>query len=69
MERDRVILLDEYAPMAPEVLDTLTLEERRQVYGMPRIRAVVRIDGTLEVSGTFREGDVFCQTEARCSTP
>ena len=69
MERDRDILLDEYARMAPEALDALTPEERRQVYGMLRIRAVVRIDGTLEVSGTFGEGNVFCSPEARCSTP
>ncbi len=69
MERDRDILLDEYALMAPEALDALTPEERRQVYGMLRIRAVVRIDGTLEVSGTFGKGDVFCPAGARCSTP
>jgi hypothetical protein len=69
MERDRDTLLDEYALMAPEALDALTPEERHQVYEMLRIREVVRIDGTLEVSGTFGEGDEFCPTEARCSTP
>jgi hypothetical protein len=61
-----LILLDEYALMAPEALDALTPEEHRQVYGMLRIRAVVRIDGTLEVSGTFGKGDVFCPAGARC---
>jgi hypothetical protein len=66
MERDRDVLLDEHARMAPEAL---TPEERRQVYGMLRIRAVVRIDGTLEVSGTFGEGNIFCHTEARSSMP
>jgi len=69
MERDRDVLLEEYARMAPEALDTLTPEERRQVYGMLRIRAVIRMDGTLEVNGTFGEGNIFCQTKARSSMP
>ena len=69
MERDRDVLLDEYSRMAPEALDTLTPEERRQVYGMLRIRAVIRMDGTLEVSDTFGEGNIFCQTKARSSMP
>jgi site-specific DNA recombinase len=69
MERDRDILLDEYAQMAPEALDTLTPEERHQVYEMLRLRAIVRMGGALEVSGTFGEGNLVCQTEARCSTP
>ena len=69
MERDRDLLLDEYAQMAPEALDTLTPEERRQVYEMLWLRAIVRMGGALEVSGMFGEGNVFCQTEARCSTP
>ena len=54
--------------MAPEALNALTPEERRQVYGMLRTWVVVRMDGTLEVSGTFGGGSGFCQAEARCST-
>ncbi len=59
MERDA--LLDDYVRLAPE--------ERRQVYGMLRLRAVVRMDGTLEVSGTFGEGDASCPTETPYSMP
>lgn len=69
MERARDALLDDYAHLAPEVLDALTPEERRQVYGMLRLRAVVRMDGTLEVGGTFGEGNALCHTQTRCSTP
>jgi site-specific DNA recombinase len=69
MERDRDVILDEYARMAPETLEVLTPEERRQVYSMLRLRAMVRMDGALEVSGTFGEGGPFCPTEARYSMP
>jgi hypothetical protein len=33
MERNRDILQDEYARLAPEALNALTPEELRQVYG------------------------------------
>lgn len=69
MERDRDALLDGYARMATEALDALMPEERCQVYRMLRLRAVVRMDGTLEVGGTFGQGGVLCHTEAPYSTP
>jgi uncharacterized protein (DUF3084 family) len=60
MERDRDALLDNYARMAPE--------ERHQVYRILRLRAAVMVDGTLEISGAFGEGDVFCPTATPSST-
>ena len=62
-------LLDGYARMAPEALDTLMPEERYQVYRMLRLGAVVRMDGALEVGGTFRQGGALCHTETQSSTP
>jgi hypothetical protein len=53
------------ARMAPESLSELLPEERHQVYRMLRLRIVVKIDGTLEVSGTLVEGASFCTLEPR----
>ena len=50
LERDKDALLEFYAGLAPEILAGLTPEERHQVYKMLRVRAVVHVDGTLEVS-------------------
>jgi site-specific DNA recombinase len=69
LERDKDALLESYAQMTPEVLDSLTPEERHRVYGMLGLKATIKMDGTLEVSGAFGEGDLFCGTETRCSTP
>ncbi len=54
LERDKEdALLESYAGLAPEILAGLTPEERHQVYKMLRVRAVVHVDGTLEVSGAL----------------
>ena len=53
MERDKDAILDSYAGMAPEALETLMPEERHRVYRMLRIRAVAHVDGTLEISGAL----------------
>jgi hypothetical protein len=55
--------------MTPEALDSLTPEERHHVYGMLGATAMIKMDGTLEVSGMFGEGDALCGTEVRSSTP
>ena len=60
MERDRDALLDNYARRAPEALNVLAPEERNQVYRILRLQAAIMMDGMLDVSGTFGEGDVFC---------
>ena len=68
MEKDCDALLESYASMAPEALNDLTPEERHHVYRMLRLRAAVRIGGTIEVSGMFGEGSGFCHPEVRSST-
>jgi hypothetical protein len=65
MEQDRDALLESYALRAPEALDGLIPEERYQVYQMLRLRAAVRIGGTLEVGGMFGEGSGFCHSKTR----
>jgi hypothetical protein len=55
LERDRDALLESYAEMTPGALDALTPEERRQVYGMLRLRIEVAADGTMEAQGILSE--------------
>jgi hypothetical protein len=55
LEQDRDALLDSYAEMVPEELDALTGEERRQVYGMLRLKVDVAADGSMEVRGILSE--------------
>src|SRR5215213_6277311 len=55
LERDRDALLESYAEMAPEALDALTGEERRQVYDMLRLKVNVATDGSMEVRGILSE--------------
>jgi hypothetical protein len=69
LERDKDALLESYAQMAPEALDSLMPEERHHVYGMLGVQALIKMDGTLEVSGTFGEGDALCGMEVRSSMP
>ena len=56
LERDKESLLEHYAAIAPEALDSLAPEERHQLYRMLRLNVVVRLDANLEVSGVFGEG-------------
>jgi len=56
-------LLDSYAEMTPAALDCLTPQERHRVYGMLGLRATITMDGALEVSGTFYEGEPLCGIE------
>jgi hypothetical protein len=65
MERDLDALVDNYARMAPEALNELTPEERHQVYRMLRLQDVIKMEGELEISGTFGEKAEFCPTETR----
>src|SRR5215204_2777876 len=55
LERDRDALLESYAKMTPETLDALTPEERRQVYGMLRLKVEVYADGRMEARGVLSE--------------
>jgi hypothetical protein len=72
LERDKDALVESYAQMAPQALDSLTPEERHHVYGMLGLKALIKMDkmdGTLEVNGTFGEGDALCGMEVRSSMP
>jgi flagellar motility protein MotE (MotC chaperone) len=55
LERDKDVLLDSYAGMVPEALDTLTPEERHQIYKMLRLRVVARADAKIEATGAFSD--------------
>jgi site-specific DNA recombinase len=60
LERDRDSLLESYAGMVPEALDTLTPGERQQVYRMIGLEARLGLDGTLEITGDVIS---FCNWE------
>jgi DNA repair ATPase RecN len=55
LDHDKEALLEHYARIAPEALDSLTPEERHRVYKMLRLEVSVRADSSLEVSGVFGE--------------
>ena len=67
LERDREALLEDYAEMMPEALDTLEPEERHHVYKMLRLKTVAFPDGILEVSGALREELLVCKSSTRRS--
>jgi hypothetical protein len=64
LERDRDSLMGHYANMAPEALDSLTTEERHQLYNILRLRVAAASDRTLMVEGMFGEV-VSVQDETR----
>jgi site-specific DNA recombinase len=51
LERDRDSLLENYADLLPEAIDTLGPEERHRVYRMIGMEAHLAPDGLLEISG------------------
>jgi hypothetical protein len=63
LEQDKEVVLETYARMAPEALDSLTPEERHQFYKMLRLRVVVQPDGTLQLSGALTDGQGVCTLE------
>jgi len=58
LEQDRDALMDHYANMAPEALDSLTPEERHQLYKILRLRVIAGADRTLTAEGMFGEFSV-----------
>ena len=56
LESDRDVLLEHYAAIASEALDSLIPQERHRLYKLLRITVIVQPDTTLEVSGVFGEG-------------
>jgi hypothetical protein len=51
LERDKDLLLDHYAAMAPEALGSLTPEERHQVYKMLKLKVIAHLSGDVELAG------------------
>jgi uncharacterized protein (DUF3084 family) len=60
LEQDKEAVLETYAQMAPEALDSLTPEERHQFYRMLRLRVVVQPGRRTEVSGAFSHSQGIC---------
>jgi hypothetical protein len=49
MERDRDAVLEHYAALAPEALDSLSSEERHQLYKMLGLKVWVAKSGDVEI--------------------
>jgi hypothetical protein len=64
LERDKEVLLDTYASLTPEALESLSPEERQRLYKMLRLRAVVNLDGSIAVGGEFTDNLEVCTIEA-----
>ena len=60
LERDRDALLESYAGMMPEALDSLAPEERSQIYGMLRLKVDVSAGGTMQARGVLSVGLPIC---------
>lgn len=69
MERDRDALIGSLEAMAPEVLDSLTPEERHQWYKLLHLQASIRADGSVEVSWAGApQGTAVCETASLPTT-
>jgi hypothetical protein len=62
LERDRDSLMQHYANMAPEALDSLIPEERHQLYKILRLRITAAANRTLMVEGMFGQLSVQDET-------
>jgi hypothetical protein len=58
LERDRDSLIEHYARLAPEALDSLTPEERHQLHKILRLRVMAAADRSLTAEGRFGEFSV-----------
>lgn len=63
LELDKEALLKHYARIAPGALDSLSPEERHQLYKMLRLEVLVRPDSSLDVSGVFGEAVSLSDSE------
>jgi hypothetical protein len=61
LERDRDALLESYAGMMPEALDSLAPEERSQIYRMLRLKVEVLVGGTMQARGVLSVGAHVCE--------
>jgi len=63
LEREKDALLDNYAALAPEALESLEPEERHRIYKMLKLRVIVGSDGGFEVNGAFGGDLPVCELE------
>jgi len=66
LEQDRDALLDSLIQIGSEALDTLTPDEKHQLYRILRLEVVVREDRTVEDSGAFGDSLDVCTLETQC---
>jgi chromosome segregation ATPase len=59
MERDKDLILESYAALAPDALNALSPEERRKVYVILNLTVEPLADGALQISGAFGEEPVW----------
>ena len=62
LELDKEALLEHYARIAPEALDSLTLEERHRLYKMLSLEVSVYPESSLAVSGVFGESTTLSRS-------
>jgi hypothetical protein len=55
LQRDRDTVLESYARMAREALETLAPEERHRIYKLLRLGVRFRPDSPLEITGVFAQ--------------
>jgi hypothetical protein len=69
LQREKVTIMERYAGMVPEALETLSPQERHRVYRMLRLKVVAQPDDMMEVQGVI--GDRFLGTKCvlRRSSP
>jgi gamma-glutamyl phosphate reductase len=60
----RTALLETYAALTPQALESLTSEERQKVYKLLKLKVVMHLDRTIEVGGTFMGNLNVCTLEA-----
>jgi site-specific DNA recombinase len=63
LERNKETLLDNYAALAPEALNSLTPEQRHHLYKILRLRVEINLDGSLEVGGMLVDPVTVCEIE------
>jgi hypothetical protein len=66
LEQYRDALLASLIQIGSEALDTLTPDEKHQLYRILRLEVVVREDRTVEVSGAFGDSLDVCKLESQC---
>jgi chromosome segregation ATPase len=63
LERVKETLLETYAALAPEALNSLTSEQRHHLYKILKLRVKINLDGSLEVGGMLMDHALVSQME------